>query len=1182
MPISGIPNRKRRSAFLWATVFFVASGIAFAIPYRNVNGPFAAFAEGVFGNPPEACMENGIGWCETPEAYRVLYDLEIPSESRFFLDRPIIVENGARLTVGEGTRFIFSQGDADEYPLGLVAVDGNVSARGTAEYPIVFAKADPETEFTIYFFGGSAEFDHVRIEGGGEGKASSGFQAWLRSRSRVVFADTFFDVVPAVRYEGGAVTIRNAVFSGSGGADIFLPGADQRTFETYPSDSSLLVESSDFGCDTDIPAVLNGNGPAFGDPSYPSSVTLRENWYGSADGPRVFEYYDERSGKEIIGPVRFEGFVTEPYVERCASNVLFLPGIKASRLYMREDDGGEDQLWPPTSFSDDISELALDDEGNSLNAVYTRDVLESAGFSNFYASFIDDLKQAKEEYIIRDFLPFAYDWRMSVHDVAYGYTPYPDDDKSLFYETRDLAESSKSGKVTIIAHSNGGLVAKELLMRLEERGMTDIIDRVIFVGTPQMGTPKSILSLLYGYEEELVGGLLASRENVRELAENMPGAYGLLPSSEYFNRTEEEPIVSFSEESEHTRVKSYRDAYGETIGDRSEFESFLSGEGDGREKPAKERTDLENVLRRNLLDLSRNVQDELTTWTPPSDVEVIQIAGWGLDTISGIRYAEKEKDVCLQTTGKVPYCHGDGEYEAFYEPVFTVDGDAIVTAPSALMLSTAENVKKYWVDLWRSMDSSRQEQKHADILENAYVRSILAKLISCAENDSSLPEYISASRPPDYENAKPRIRMSLYSPLDVSLIDAHGNRTGTVRIEENGEEHIASEEHIPGSSFLNLDERKYVSFPAGEPVDIRLDGYADGAYTLKLEEIRLTESGEEVVSHTTFEHLPTTADTTVELSIPESGLGDISTLLADIDSDGSTDYAVEPVMNGTATLAPVESDTTPPETESTLSDPEGENGWYLGDMTVTLSAMDDGSGIASTEYSLDDGTTWEIYIEPFVISEEGVYTIFYRSTDQAGNIGKTKREEVKIDRTAPTARIGLDPDTRRITVSGSDELSEVTIERREEDISPKRRDWGGFFSWIPAQGRNDKTRVRMNVTLSDEAGHVTDIAFTEERKYGTSFTLSDFSISQDGRNLDTSKMYASYDTIPGRWGCDYASLVSSLRTGSEAALSWYDGWRDMTWVTSFFPGEGVRREWKDGIVVPMLEVRENEIRIILK
>jgi hypothetical protein len=172
------------------------------------------------------------------------------------------------------------------------------------------------------------------------------------------------------------------------------------------------------------------------------------------------------------------------------------------------------------------------------------------------------------------------------------------------------------------------------------------------------------------------------------------------------------------------------------------------------------------------------------------------------------------------------------------------------------------------------------------------------------------------------------------------------------------------------------------------------------------------------------------------------------------------------------------------------------------------------------------------------------------------------------------------PDTRRITVSGSDELSEVTIERREEDISPKRTSWRNIFSWIPAQGRNDKTRVRMNVTLSDEAGHVTDIAFTEERKYGTSFTLSDFSISQDGRNLDTSKMYASYEAIPGRWGRDYASLVSSLRTGSEAVLSWYDGWRDMTWVSAVSDEKVSRWEWTRELIIPFFEVEDNRIGII--
>jgi hypothetical protein len=200
--------------------------------------------------------------------------------------------------------------------------------------------------------------------------------------------------------------------------------------------------------------------------------------------------------------------------------------------------------------------------------------------------------------------------------------------------------------------------------------------------------------------------------------------------------------------------------------------------------------------------------------------------------------------------------------------------------------------------------------------------------------------------------------------------------------------------------------------------------------------------------------------------------------------------------------------------------------------------------------------------------------ISYRSTDEAGNTEETKRAKIKIDRTAPTVRIGFDLDMREIVVSGSDALSDVTIERDESDISPSKNFFWGFLS------RNNGTRFRIHTTVTDEAGHVTKVAFTEERRYGVSFALSDFSIGQGGYAVDASGASASYQALPGKWGREYAFLSGFLGTAREVTLSRYFGWKDRTWVISLFEGEMTEKGWLDGIIVPMLEVGGNDIRII--
>ena len=80
-------------------------------------------------------------------------------------------------------------------------------------------------------------------------------------------------------------------------------------------------------------------------------------------------------------------------------------------------------------------------------------------------------------------------------------------------------------------------------------------------------------------------------------------------------------------------------------------------------------------------------------------------------------------------------------------------------------------------------------------------------------------------------------------------------------------------------------------------------------------------------------------------------------------------------------------DTTQPTTSATLTGTKGSDGWYTTSVTVTLAAADgaDGSGVAKTEYSLDN-VTWQTYSAPFVLDKDGEQYVYFRSTDMAGNL----------------------------------------------------------------------------------------------------------------------------------------------------------------------------------------------------
>jgi Ca2+-binding RTX toxin-like protein len=79
----------------------------------------------------------------------------------------------------------------------------------------------------------------------------------------------------------------------------------------------------------------------------------------------------------------------------------------------------------------------------------------------------------------------------------------------------------------------------------------------------------------------------------------------------------------------------------------------------------------------------------------------------------------------------------------------------------------------------------------------------------------------------------------------------------------------------------------------------------------------------------------------------------------------------------------------------------GNAGWLVAPVTVTLTAADrSGFGIDKIEYSTD-GVSWTTYTGPFPYSTQGVTTLFYRARDKAFNQGPTSSQTLKIDSQLP-------------------------------------------------------------------------------------------------------------------------------------------------------------------------------------
>jgi len=87
--------------------------------------------------------------------------------------------------------------------------------------------------------------------------------------------------------------------------------------------------------------------------------------------------------------------------------------------------------------------------------------------------------------------------------------------------------------------------------------------------------------------------------------------------------------------------------------------------------------------------------------------------------------------------------------------------------------------------------------------------------------------------------------------------------------------------------------------------------------------------------------------------------------------------------------------------------PDGQNSWYISVPTITLSASDATSGVAQTYYSWTSATgPWSAYAAP-VSPAQGNNTLYYYSTDTAGNNETAGQRNVKFDNINPTVPQGL-------------------------------------------------------------------------------------------------------------------------------------------------------------------------------
>jgi pimeloyl-ACP methyl ester carboxylesterase len=393
--------------------------------------------------------------------------------------------------------------------------------------------------------------------------------------------------------------------------------------------------------------------------------------------------------------------------------VLIVPGITGTEIYK-----GNELLWPdiyrmvnPLNSDSFMDPLGFDQNLNPLDSSLVpgsvirliRPVPPSSFFKFDYTDgLIQQLKtEGYQENI--DIFTFPYDWRFGVNRNA----------QLLQGAIAQIIQQTNSAKVDVVAHSNGGLIVKKYVMDTADPK----IGKAVFVGTPNLGAPWAVKTLLSG---DSLGIPNLSPNEIQKIAHNMPVVYDLSPTAQYVNKQGNYFSISTKKDLifSSTQGLNYR-----------QTESYLVGQ-------------------KGLNGLGVAAADQLHT--PAYDsfdvrtkgVDAYNIVGCATGTVGGI----------VEHTGSLL---ANGYAVSF------VPGDGTVPLSSADNIPTANQT-------WYA-----QNADHSKMLSQDGSRQEIVKLISGNQAINPGP---SISQDSSHCNLNGRV-ISIFSPVNIEAVDQNGNKT---------------------------------------------------------------------------------------------------------------------------------------------------------------------------------------------------------------------------------------------------------------------------------------------------------------------------------------------------------------------------------------------------------------------
>lgn len=450
--------------------------------------------------------------------------------------------------------------------------------------------------------------------------------------------------------------------------------------------------------------------------------------------------------------------------------IVIIPGLLSSELQKDSQTIWLD-LWNMFLQSRQImSPLFLDSYGKPTDRkVEVGQVIQKKdyvlGTVHMFDLLIDNIISQGYQ-LNEDLYLFPYDWRIDIRETSLN----------LQNQVSEIIKKTGAPSVNIIAHSMGGLVAKNYIIN---NPASHSIGKLIFIGVPHLGAPKAMKALLFGDNFGLPGVIL-DKTIMRELALNMFSLYQLLPTINFFGLAGGY-FYDISNAATEGKLFNYEQTRNWLI-DRNYNSQALNA------ATSLHGESLDNF---NALDYK---------------IEAYNISGCGRPTITGIMKKNEP--------GMWGRMIGDSEYM-----INLGDGDETVPLVSASHI-LSDSGRNYYVS----------GVKHSLMPSNDRVVSLIERLITKSGSEmNDLPNGV--SRVMDNCGYKGKL-ISVHSPVDLGLVDSNGEEymLNDYDIFSDSKSQIFYE---------NIDNNKFLFIPESlvDNYKIRLKGTDDGLFNLRISDV---------------------------------------------------------------------------------------------------------------------------------------------------------------------------------------------------------------------------------------------------------------------------------------------------------------------------------------------------------